>query len=254
MARNSGVDFFPQTSSSSNSRPAARTTTPLELATDRVQVASPLAFWWLDPATVYALGLAAIAFVYIGFAVADDEASLAAAIDRLGTPAVVKTRRWGYDGKGQAVVRSPDEAPSAWQALGVRPLIVEGFVRFDRELSILAVRSADGRVACWPLFENHHEGGVLRRSLAPALVTTALAEQAERIALRILEGLNYVGVVGIELAEWYLQEMTAIFLGLTVLISLLTIAVSHRPSRMNTTPKTCATRCIVDIRPPGGLE
>ena len=136
------------------------------------------------------------------FAAADDARSLAAAIDRLGVPAIAKTRRWGYDGKGQAIMRSPDEAESIWQGLGERPLIVEGFVRFDRELSILAVRSVDGAVACWPLFQNHHDGGILRRTVFPAPdVDSAMQREAETYARRLLESLDYVGVLALELFD-----------------------------------------------------
>jgi 5-(carboxyamino)imidazole ribonucleotide synthase len=124
------------------------------------------------------------------------------ALSELGCPAVLKTRRLGYDGKGQQVIREPAEGERAWMRLGAAPLILEGFVRFDRELSILAVRGQDGATACYPLVENLHAGGILRRSLAPApAVSPVLQTEAEGHARRVLETLGYVGVLAIELFQ-----------------------------------------------------
>jgi 5-(carboxyamino)imidazole ribonucleotide synthase len=136
------------------------------------------------------------------FAAVDSPEALERALAAIGLPAVLKTRRLGYDGKGQAVLGSREEAGKAWSMLGGAPCIVEGFVRFTRELSVLAVRGRDGAATCYPLVENHHEGGILRRSLAPAPgVVPALAEQAERFARTILADLRYVGVLALELFE-----------------------------------------------------
>ena len=136
------------------------------------------------------------------FHVIDREEDVAAAAERLGTPLVLKTRRMGYDGKGQAIARSADEAVAAWRQLGERPLIAEGFVRFDRELSILAVRGVDGDVRCWPLCENVHEGGILRRTTFPApRVDRAMQEESEIYARRLLEALDYVGVLALEMFD-----------------------------------------------------
>jgi 5-(carboxyamino)imidazole ribonucleotide synthase len=137
----------------------------------------------------------------VAFATADSAEEAEAAVAGIGAPALMKTRREGYDGKGQLWVEHASEAPAAFERLGHVPVIVEAPADFVRELSVIAARGRDGSTAVYPLAENHHEGGVLRRSLAPALVTTAVAEQAERIALRVLEGLDYVGVIGIELFE-----------------------------------------------------
>lgn len=132
----------------------------------------------------------------------DTRADLDAAIAAIGLPAVLKTRRFGYDGKGQFVLRAPADADAAWRALGGASLILEGFVPFERELSILAVRGVDGEIVCYPLVENHHEGGILRLSRAPAPgVTPARRREAEVIAKRVLEALDYVGVLAIELFE-----------------------------------------------------
>lgn len=136
------------------------------------------------------------------FSPADSLEDLREAVRRVGLPAVVKTRRLGYDGKGQRVVQRPQEVDAAWQALGARPLVVEEFVTFRRELSVLAVRDASGDVACYPVVENHHEGGILRLSLAPAPELAAgVAEAAEAYARRALEALDYVGVLCLELFE-----------------------------------------------------
>jgi len=127
---------------------------------------------------------------------------LAAALSRIGLPAVLKTRRFGYDGKGQAVLRTEAEAKQAFERLGSAPLIVEGFVPFQRELSIVAVRSRSGETACYPLVENHHQGGILRKTLAPAPgVTDALERRASGYIESLLAHLDYVGVLALELFE-----------------------------------------------------
>jgi 5-(carboxyamino)imidazole ribonucleotide synthase len=127
---------------------------------------------------------------------------LRAVAGRLGTPLVVKTRRFGYDGKGQAVVRSVAELDVAHAAFAGRPLIAEAFVRFRRELSVIAARAVDGSVACFPLVENHHQGGILRRTIAPAPdIDGALSREARTIAHRVLDGLCYVGVLAVELFD-----------------------------------------------------
>ena len=137
----------------------------------------------------------------VAFMSADTAAEAQAATAEMGTPVLMKTRREGYDGKGQRWVEHAADAGRIFEALGGVPVILEAPAAFVRELSIIAARGRDGATAIYPLAENHHEGGILRRSLAPARVTPALAEQAERIAARILSGLDYVGVVGIELFE-----------------------------------------------------
>lgn len=135
------------------------------------------------------------------FAAVETREGFDAAVRDIGLPAVLKTRRFGYDGKGQAVIRTPEEAEQAWQTLGGRPLILEGFVPFDRELSTLAVRGRDGRVVTYPLVENEHRGGVLHRSVAPAGdLREELAERAAEFAARILAELDYVGVLAV---EWF---------------------------------------------------
>lgn len=136
------------------------------------------------------------------FAAVDDEAGLLAALREVGAPAVLKRRTQGYDGRGQAVVRDEDSALRAWREMGCAPAILEGFVPFERELSIIAVRALDGRLAFYPLVENLHREGILRRSIAPAPgVEPALESEARRLATRLLEALGYVGVATLELFE-----------------------------------------------------
>lgn len=133
------------------------------------------------------------------FAAVDGREELAAAVERLGLPAVLKTRRYGYDGKGQYLLRDADDVSRAWEKLGGVPLVLEGFVSFERELSLLAVRSRAGEIAFYPLVENHHRDGMLRLSLAPAPGLTAeLQTEAEEYGRRVLEALNYAGVLAIE--------------------------------------------------------
>lgn len=124
-----------------------------------------------------------------------------AAFDDLG-PMVLKTRRFGYDGKGQAVVRTRDELERAHGSLNGAPAIAEELVPFKRELSIIACRSRHGQIVCYPLTENHHEGGILRTSIAPAAhVSERTRARAESMARDLLEHLDYVGVLALELFD-----------------------------------------------------
>jgi 5-(carboxyamino)imidazole ribonucleotide synthase len=128
---------------------------------------------------------------------------LEAAIAVIGLPAILKTRRFGYDGKGQWLLRTDADVNHVWETLGaiqpIPPLILEGFVPFERELSLLSVRGRDGATVFYPLVENHHREGILRLSLAPAPGLTAeLQSLAEGHARRAMEALDYVGVLAIE--------------------------------------------------------
>ena len=124
------------------------------------------------------------------------------AMDVVGFPSILKTRRLGYDGKGQVRLTSPDGSTDAWREVGEVPSILEAHVPFDRELSILGVRGRDGRAAFYPLVENVHRDGILRTSTAPApAVTTDLQASAERHAHALMERLGHVGVLAIELFE-----------------------------------------------------
>jgi 5-(carboxyamino)imidazole ribonucleotide synthase len=137
----------------------------------------------------------------VAFAAADSPAQAAEAVAKIGVPCLMKTRREGYDGKGQRWVEHLADAEAIFKGLGGRPVIVEAPADFVRELSVIAVRGRDGAIAAYPMAENHHEGGILRRTLAPAKASPQLTDQAERIAARVLAGLEYVGVIGIELFE-----------------------------------------------------
>lgn len=133
------------------------------------------------------------------FAAVGSAAELAAALAELGTPAILKTRRFGYDGKGQVRIGDPSEADAAWQAVRSAPCVVEALVGFDAEFSILLCRSPDGEVAVWDAPENVHGDGILRRSSVPARppLGAAIAE-AEVLARRVAEALDYVGVLAME--------------------------------------------------------
>ena len=133
------------------------------------------------------------------YAVVDSLDDLRRAIARIGTPSILKTRRLGYDGKGQFRLKSPADAEAAWQAIAAAPAVLEAFVPFERELSVIAVRSRDGEFRTWPLTRNWHADGILSASLAPAPGSEALAPQAFSHARRIAEELDYVGVFALEL-------------------------------------------------------
>jgi 5-(carboxyamino)imidazole ribonucleotide synthase len=136
------------------------------------------------------------------FDTVDDRDGLSAAVARLNFPAVLKTRQGGYDGKGQYLLRSPADLEPAWAMLGGVPLILESFVAFRRELSIVAARGDDGTIACWPVVENQHRDGILRVTLAPAPGwTPGLQAAAESHAIAVLEALDFVGVGCVELFE-----------------------------------------------------
>lgn len=132
----------------------------------------------------------------------DDQPSLEQAIAVLKLPLILKTRRFGYDGKGQFLVKSLEDAITAFNQLGRKGIIAEGFVKFDRELSCIAVRGIDGATFFYPLVENFHHEGILRLSLAPAQVhATDLNLQASAQVGRILQALDYVGVLAVEFFE-----------------------------------------------------
>jgi 5-(carboxyamino)imidazole ribonucleotide synthase len=133
------------------------------------------------------------------FAPVDGVDDLKAAIARIGTPAVLKTRRFGYDGKGQALLRSGDDAQAAWQAVGKHPSILEGFVDFAREISVVAAHGRSGEFAAYDPVENEHWDHILRRSLVPAAISPALARDAVATAKKIADAFAYVGVLAVEM-------------------------------------------------------
>jgi 5-(carboxyamino)imidazole ribonucleotide synthase len=125
--------------------------------------------------------------------------ALRAAIARVGLPAVIKTRRFGYDGKGQAILRDGDDLDRVWIELATKSAILEAFVPFEREISVIAARSADGHVECYDVTENEHGDHILKTSRVPAAISDALAGQARGIAETIANALNYVGVLAVEM-------------------------------------------------------
>jgi 5-(carboxyamino)imidazole ribonucleotide synthase len=133
------------------------------------------------------------------YAPVDTLDDLHAALDRIGSPAILKTRRFGYDGKGQARIAKPADADAAWQSIGGRPAVLEGFVRFDQEFSVILVRAPDGACRSWTVPENTHEGGVLARSVVPAAGLAATqAGEAAAFAEKVAAALDYVGVLTLE--------------------------------------------------------
>jgi 5-(carboxyamino)imidazole ribonucleotide synthase len=137
------------------------------------------------------------------FMTVDTREQLDQALTAVGTPAILKTRRLGYDGKGQFRLHKPADADAAWAALGAQAskhgLILEAFVPFERELSVLAVRSRDGDFRTWPLTRNWHVDGVLSMSRAPAPDIDLLQPRATELARTLAERLGYVGVFALEL-------------------------------------------------------
>ena len=126
-------------------------------------------------------------------------ADLRAALAEIGAPAVLKSTRMGYDGKAQAVIRDPEEAAAAAERIGDQPAILEGFVDFDFELSVIAARGSDGTIACYPPVENRHRDHILAETIAPAPLSDAESKTAEEIARRLVESLDMVGLLAVEM-------------------------------------------------------
>jgi 5-(carboxyamino)imidazole ribonucleotide synthase len=133
------------------------------------------------------------------YAAVHSASQLAAGLEKVGRPAVLKTTTMGYDGKGQVKIMPGDDANAAWRKLKNAPCILEGFVKFEREVSVIAARSADGHVECFEVTENEHRDHILKISTVPAKVSPVLAAEAKRIATRIAKALDYVGVLAVEM-------------------------------------------------------
>ena len=143
--------------------------------------------------------VAALGIATAPYRAVSSENELEHALATLGRPAVLKTRRFGYDGKGQARLDPDDDPAVAWRAIGGQPAILEAFVRFEREISVVAARGHDGRIECFDLAENEHRDRILKVSRVPANVTPAVEAEAQRIAKRISEAFSYVGVLAVEM-------------------------------------------------------
>jgi 5-(carboxyamino)imidazole ribonucleotide synthase len=140
------------------------------------------------------LGLTVAPFAPVG-----SLADLEAALDQIGTPAILKTRRMGYDGKGQARIMARQDAKAAFADMGGAQAVLEGFVRFSHEVSVIGARGLDGSIACYDPGQNVHEAGILRTTTVPAKLTPGQRTDAVLMAARILNALEYVGVMGVEL-------------------------------------------------------
>jgi 5-(carboxyamino)imidazole ribonucleotide synthase len=133
------------------------------------------------------------------FAAVDGDAGLADALARIGAPAILKARRFGYDGKGQARITGDEDRWAALAAVGPGPAILEGFIAFEQEISVIAARGLDGAVVAYDPGENVHRDGILHTTRVPAAIPPSLAQDAVLIAGRILSALDYVGVIGVEM-------------------------------------------------------
>ena len=133
------------------------------------------------------------------FAPVESQAELAKAVKTIGLPAVLKTRRLGYDGKGQKIIADRGDPAAAWAGLGKVPCILEGFVPFEREISVVAARARDGQVECFDVTENEHRDHILKTSRVPAPIPDDFAAEARRITEKIAAAFNYVGVLAVEM-------------------------------------------------------
>jgi 5-(carboxyamino)imidazole ribonucleotide synthase len=143
---------------------------------------------------VAGLGIRTAAFADVAQA-----GELAAAVERIGRPAILKTRRYGYDGKGQATIKNGTDPQAAWRSVGGQPCILEAYVPFEREVSVVAARGHDGAVECFDVTENEHRDHILKISRVPAALPDAAAQEAQRIAETIAQKFAYVGVLAVEM-------------------------------------------------------
>ncbi len=133
------------------------------------------------------------------YAAVNDAETLEKAIDQIGTPAILKTRRMGYDGKGQSRLMSPDDAAQAITDMAGAPAVLEAFIDFTHEVSVIGTRSIDGAIACFDPGENVHRNGILHTTTVPAKLTPSQRTDAVLLTANILNALNYVGTMGVEL-------------------------------------------------------
>jgi 5-(carboxyamino)imidazole ribonucleotide synthase len=133
------------------------------------------------------------------FAQVNTSMELSAAFAKIGFPAILKTARMGYDGKGQVKLDKGDDLASAWRSIGEKPAVLESFVKFEREISVVIARGADGKTAAFDPIENVHRDHILYTSTVPAKIPPAMAKEAINIATKIAKALNYVGVLAVEM-------------------------------------------------------
>jgi 5-(carboxyamino)imidazole ribonucleotide synthase len=133
------------------------------------------------------------------FAEVDGPEELKAALEAVGRPGVLKTRRFGYDGKGQVMIRNGVDPQAAWEEIGGQPAILEAFVPFEREVSVIAARNAAGQVECFDVTENEHRDHILKISRVPAAISDEVADAARRMTAVIADAFDYVGVLGVEM-------------------------------------------------------
>ncbi len=145
---------------------------------------------------VESLGIAVAPWRTVG-----DLNDLKAALAEIGTPSILKTRRFGYDGKGQARITDAGHAETAWEAIARAPAVLEGFVNFELELSVIGARGLSGEVVCFEPGGNVHRDGILHTTTVPAAVSRSAREDAVLIAGKIMNALDYVGVMGVELFQ-----------------------------------------------------
>ena len=143
---------------------------------------------------VNALGIGTAAFADVG-----NSAALEPALTKIGRPAVLKTRRLGYDGKGQVTIKNGVDPDTAWRDVGAQPSILEAFVPFEREVSVIAARSHDGTVECFDVTENEHRDHILKISRVPAVLSQATGQKAQQIAETIAQKFRYIGVFAVEM-------------------------------------------------------
>jgi 5-(carboxyamino)imidazole ribonucleotide synthase len=144
------------------------------------------------------------------YAAVENLGDLKEGLARVKTPALLKTRRFGYDGKGQVLIHTLCEAETAWEAIGAMPSVLEGVVPFQREVSVIAVRAQDGEVRFYDVVENVHQGGILATSRAPARIADSTVFEARRIAGAIAEALGHVGVICVEMFHRETEEPSLI--------------------------------------------
>jgi len=148
----------------------------------------------LEKAFLTGLGIACAPYAAVG-----SLADLQAAIGTIGVPSILKTTRLGYDGKGQVRLRVPEDAEAAWAAMQGAPAVLEGFINFTHEVSVIAARGLDGSVACYDPGQNVHRDGILHTTTLPAKLTANQRTDAVLMAAKVLNALEYVGVLGLEL-------------------------------------------------------